>query len=142
MDPVTFHFRAAFFGRVDMIMFLLEKGASINCKDVDNYTPLLTSSWKGQTDAVKVLIDKGAKIQALDTSLKTCLHLAVEHDNLATFKMLLDNGASGLVNSTDKNYMTPMHCAAREGNIEVSPFNCLIDAFMNIHWFNLLTFYF
>lgn len=104
-----------------MIDFLLEKGASINCKDIDNYTPLLTASWKGQTEAVKLLIQKGAKLQATESSLKTCIHLAVEHANTTTLKELLENGASGLVNATDKNYQTPLHYAAQEGNFQVKP---------------------
>ena len=102
-----------------MIKFLLERGAAINHKDKDNYTPLLTASWKGQTEAVVLLIQKGAKVQATDSSLKSCLHLAVEHDNSTTLEALLENGAAGLVNATDKNYKTPLHYAAHEGNLKV-----------------------
>ena len=109
--------KAATFGRIDMIRFLLEKGAAINHKDKDNYTALLTASWKGRTEAVKELIEQGAKVQVTDALLKTCLHLAVEHDNSTTLEALLDNGAACLVNTTDKNYKTPLHYAADQGNL-------------------------
>ena len=102
-----------------MIRFLLERGAAINQKDKDNYTPLLTASWKGQTEAVTELIERGAKVQSTDSSLKSCIHLAVEHDNSTTLTALLEHGAAGLVNTTDKNYKTPLHYAAQEGNLKV-----------------------
>ena len=102
-----------------MIEYLLERGAHINSKDKDNYTPLLSAVWKGQTEAGKLLIDKGAKTQVTDSTLKTCLHLAVDNDHTDTLEMLLENGASGLVNTTDKDYKTPLHYAAHEGNFEV-----------------------
>ena len=107
------------FGQTDMIRYLLEKGANINAKDVDGYTPLLSASWKGQTQAVLLLVEEGAKIQMTESSLKTCVHLAVEDDHCATLKALLDNGAAGLVNTTDKDYKTPLHYAAQMGNFLV-----------------------
>ncbi len=107
------------FGRTDMIKFLLEKGSAINARDKDNYTPLLAAVWKGQTEAAKLLYEKGARMHTTDASLKTCIHLAVEYDHCATLKMLMESSAVGLVNSTDKDYMTALHYAALHGNLEV-----------------------
>ena len=43
-----------------LIKDLIEKGATINAKDKDGTTALMTASTKGKTEIVKMLIEKGA----------------------------------------------------------------------------------
>ena len=102
-----------------MIKYLIDKGAILNARDNDNYTPLLGAVWKGKTEAAKLLIEEGARSHITDSALKTCLHFAVEYDHPETLEMLLQSGAIDLINVTDKDYRTPLHLAASEGNIEV-----------------------
>jgi ankyrin repeat protein len=59
-----------------MLYFL--KGANINSKTKDQYTPLLLASSKGHTDTVQFLVKNGAQMAEADFSNKTVLHVAVE----------------------------------------------------------------
>eukprot|EP00794_Sanderia_malayensis_P000575 gene575-1234_t len=118
VDQMTPLHKAAMFGKLEMMQFLLERGSLINARDKDNYTPLLAAVWKGQTEAAELLCNKGARMHITDASLKTCVHLVVEYDHIDTLSMLMGTSAIGLVNSTDKDYRTPLHYAALEGNIE------------------------
>ena len=103
-----------------MIAFLIKRGARVNAKDKDNFTPLLLAVWKGQTESAKLLIEEGAKLYLTDSTMNTCIHLAVEYDHCDTLTMLLENGAVGLINLTDKDYRTPLHDAACSGSVKVS----------------------
>eukprot|EP00794_Sanderia_malayensis_P000577 gene577-1237_t len=118
VDQMTPLHKAAMFGKLEMMQFLLERGSLINARDKDNYMPLLAAVWKGQTEAAELLCNKGARMHITDASLKTCVHLVVEYDHIDTLSMLMGTSAIGLVNSTDKDYRTPLHYAAMEGNIK------------------------
>ena len=47
-------------GYLEIVQYLIEKGASIEAKDEDQKTPLHIASIWGQTDVVKYLVSKGA----------------------------------------------------------------------------------
>lgn len=92
----------------------------MNAGDCDGFTPLMLAVWKGQNEIVKFLIEQGADINVTDTTYsKNLLHLAIEEDKDDTLKLLFEKGGKCLMNSGDKNYQTPLHYAAKVGNIEV-----------------------
>lgn len=54
------HF-AADYGHVDIIEYLISKGANVNLKDKHGITPLLAAIYEEHTDCVKMLLKSGAK---------------------------------------------------------------------------------
>lgn len=72
---------AAFYGKIEVLKFLIEKGALINAKDIsrDNkdWTPLHYAAYNGKLDCVKYLIEKNADINAKASDGATALHFAV-----------------------------------------------------------------
>ena len=63
--------------QVDMAEFLINRGASIESKDDDGYTPLMKACSKGQIDMVRFLVSKGANVNAQATLLFSSSPLAV-----------------------------------------------------------------
>ena len=55
----TLHF-ACLRGNLQVVQYLVEKGANIEAKDWDKNTPLHLASYRGNTDVVKYLVSKGA----------------------------------------------------------------------------------
>ncbi|XP_076471982.1 myotrophin-like [Babylonia areolata] len=51
---------AADYGQIDVIKFLLDKGAKINQADKHGLTPLLSAIFEGHTECVKMLLERGA----------------------------------------------------------------------------------
>ena len=103
---------AAANGHVEMVKFLLAKGADVNVQDASNdsvYTPLLVAASKSNAEMVKVLLDHGADInQKGDHFQGTALQLVlwrvkeVEQKSIDTIKLLLDRGLD--VDVTDDEY--------------------------------------
>jgi ankyrin repeat protein len=52
---------------------LLSKGANVNAKDVDGFTPLMEASVEGSTEVVKLLLAKGADVNAKNEDGDTAL---------------------------------------------------------------------
>jgi tetratricopeptide (TPR) repeat protein len=69
--------RAAREGSLDDVLKSIEKGAIINFKDRDGFTPLHYSAKRGNEGITKLLISKGADVNAKDKSSSTSLILAI-----------------------------------------------------------------
>ncbi|KAF0683488.1 Aste57867_24464 [Aphanomyces stellatus] len=54
--------RASFWGRLDVVQFLVSKGASIDKINNDGDTPLHSASYKGHLEIARVLVDAGASL--------------------------------------------------------------------------------
>ncbi|XP_065680493.1 ankyrin-1-like [Hydra vulgaris] len=114
--------RAAMFNRVEIIDYLLSKGAQIDCRDKDNETPLLMAVRKNNVEAVKVLLDWFADITVKDLNDKTCMFIAAEANCKDVFEILCQYGAQILIEDFDKYEMTPLHIAAKRGLLNSSSF--------------------
>ena len=71
VDKPTFRGRtalmtAAFHGHLGVIKILFNKGANINHKDKDNFTPLILASYEGHLKVVKWLLRNGAHLLNTD----------------------------------------------------------------------------
>ena len=75
-------FVAAAYNQVEIIDYLLQKGAKIETKDRDNFTPLLMAASEGNADAVRLLMDNNADLYALDKEDKTALYWAAAQNNI------------------------------------------------------------
>ncbi len=78
----------------ERIGFLLEKGADINKKDLQGYTPLTASVRLGSLDTTKFLLDHGARIDIPDSDGWLPLLHAVLRNDVRAIELLLDKGAS------------------------------------------------
>jgi cytohesin len=56
----------------------LEKGADVNAKKNDGWTPLHDASWEGHDSVVSILLEKGADPTITDENGKTPLQIAQE----------------------------------------------------------------
>ena len=66
-------------GHADAVRALIEKGANINAKDSDGWTPLMQAAYYGYANVVQVLIERGADVNARDRSGETALNKAEAH---------------------------------------------------------------
>ncbi|MCX6992386.1 MAG: ankyrin repeat domain-containing protein [Kiritimatiellaeota bacterium] len=71
----------------------LQRGADINAKDKDGYTPLMAAAINGNLDVVKVLVDKGADVNARAEDGNTALELAKVNRHPDVVEFLKQHGA-------------------------------------------------
>jgi ankyrin repeat protein len=67
--------------RNDIAQILIEHGANVNGKAVNDLTALHTAAARGNLEAAKLLLDHGADINAASTDGKTPLAYAEEHNH-------------------------------------------------------------
>ena len=61
-------------GHEAIVSLLLEKGADVNAKNNDGWTPLHWASENGHEAIVSLLLEKGADVNAKDNDGETPLH--------------------------------------------------------------------
>ncbi|CAB3375876.1 myotrophin-like [Cloeon dipterum] len=54
---------ASDYGQLEVIKYLVSRGADVNAKDKHGITALLAAIWEGHTDCVKLLLESGASPQ-------------------------------------------------------------------------------
>lgn len=79
--------------RAAMVVVLLERGAQVNGKDEDGWTPLLWSAWSGMPKVVETLLNKGADVNAADRQGNTALIIAARRGLDGIVEALLAKGA-------------------------------------------------
>jgi hypothetical protein len=90
---------------------LLDRGADIEARDRDGYTPLLIAARNGTTDVLQVLLSRGAAPNARDKRGRTALHWTAELNRPQHLKLLLAHGAD--VSAEDGRGLTPLDLAVR-----------------------------
>ena len=88
-------------GHIEIVKFLLEKGANVNI--IDNYgnTPLLWAIDKKHLEMVKLLIENGANLNVENNIGGTPLHIAVDKEHVGIARLLIINGVD--INKINKN---------------------------------------
>lgn len=119
---MTLLFTAAHHGQLEMVKFLLEKGADINlvCLD-EGLTPLIIACMEGHLNVAQELLNRGADVTANCIDFGTALHYACKHGWLDLSKALVEKGAALNPNSMEGEF-TPLHCAYLSGNVELIGF--------------------
>ncbi|MFP3032786.1 MAG: ankyrin repeat domain-containing protein, partial [Wolbachia sp.] len=102
---------------LDMVQFLLNRGANIEVQDKFAWTPILSAAQSGKWDVIKLLISNGAKFNNEITHQGTPLHFAVQEGNLDMVRFLLDEGAD--IESQDKDNKKPLHLAVDANRLSV-----------------------
>ena len=106
---------AAIDDNVEQIKLLISKGADVNTKQLNGWTPLHCALYYEQKEVAKVLIAKGADVNATNTSGVTPLHLSVGFGGTYISELLISAEAN--VNAMDNRGNTPLHYAARQWHI-------------------------
>ena len=96
----------------EILRSLLNNGADVNARSVDNETPLMVASQSSDVETVTLLIEQGAYVDLQDEKYNTALHNAVSSNTEEIVGTLLNAGASNFCNSQG---MTPLLLACCRG---------------------------
>lgn len=79
-------------GYLDIVKYLLEKGASINCEDISGYTAIYYASREGHVGIVEYLLNHGAYLGGPNKDSFTPIFVATICDRADVVKVLLKGG--------------------------------------------------
>ncbi|XP_055301555.1 putative ankyrin repeat protein RF_0381 isoform X2 [Sitodiplosis mosellana] len=109
---------------------LIENGADVNSKGVDDWTPLHKAAYHGPANVVRLLIEHGADISARYKYGYMALHNAASMGRADVVRVLLTHHAD--INAKAYDGFTPLHFAARNGRVEVARILIENEADINI----------
>lgn len=107
-------------GNIEVVAFLINRGAKLNPRDVDLSTPLHLAASQGHLQTVDLLLQTPLKTEARDSSKRTPLWVAAEGGHTDVVELLLKHGARTKTRADDQ--LTPLHAAAKgghEGTVEL-----------------------
>ena len=106
---------------LELVKFLVEKGAAINSKGQYDFTPLMSAIVEQQDlEIVKFLVEKGADVNARSSSNETALQIAGLVGELEIVKVLVEKGAD--VNAEDADGKTARMIASENDHLEVAEY--------------------
>ncbi|XP_051159489.1 ankyrin-3-like isoform X2 [Leptopilina boulardi] len=94
----------------EIVHLLLELNLDIDCRNENNYTPLMLAVQNERRKCLKIieyLVDCGANINARNGNGATCLHIAAYFDWADVIECLLELGADWKMNYQTDNYNSP-----------------------------------
>jgi ankyrin repeat protein len=97
---------------LEIVRFLVDKGADVNVEDYNKIVPLHSLAVRNNTKAIELLLAKGANVNAKDYGANTPLHYAAIYDAADAAALLIEKGAS--IESRDNYRRTPLLLCARE----------------------------
>lgn len=104
-------------GNLDMVRFLISRGANLDVVDQSGWTPIYYGVRDGSLEVVKELADCGADISTVRNG-DGLLHIAVMTGRQEKMtRLLIDLGVNWA--TKDSQGRTPLHLAAASGNLEV-----------------------
>jgi len=104
-------------GEIEVVEYLLGKGADTNLKSYDGRTAIMYASDEGNIEIVKCLLDNGAIIDEKDDECKSAFDIAYENENFELQKLLNEYNASGSdiqFSGHEKNYKQKMELSVDE----------------------------
>ncbi len=109
--------RASIIGSVEIMEFLLSKGADINAQNTQLNTPLHEAIQSRNENSSALLANKGADLEITNIQGQTPLHRAASLNLKRTGEVLIAKGAS--IDPVDKYQRTPFLYVARQtGGVE------------------------
>lgn len=114
---------ASFGGHLEVVKFLLEKGADIEAVNGRGFTPLHFAAYRGHRDVGQLLLDKGANINAVNVQMDmTALDFAflreIQARKLDIAPLLIEKGAEFDVNKKNQFGYTKLDMAIVFGYTE------------------------
>jgi ankyrin repeat protein len=112
--------QAAIDGNLEQAQNFLDRGADVNVKNNNGWTPLYCAAMKNDENSkaiINLLLDKGADVNAADMEGWTPLHIAAAYNSKELVLLFLDRGAN--VNVKHNNGWTPLYYAAGNGYKEI-----------------------
>nr|MDO8110325.1 ankyrin repeat domain-containing protein [Candidatus Sigynarchaeota archaeon] len=110
--------KAAAFGKVEVIKYLLDNGADITARDAKGSTALLYAASEGEDEAVRILLERGALINEKNDLNWNALMQACFKGHYSTAKLLLERG-SPTDEIDDEKGATTLWLAKQSGNAKL-----------------------
>lgn len=120
------------YGRLEVVKLLIQDGAPVKAKSYSGRTSLHLAAQERYVNIMKLLLDKGAEVDSIseNEAKETPLHLALVNyrgphgSDVSAIILLLEHGANvnqRYYGSEGDNHKgdTPLHIAARTGNLEI-----------------------
>lgn len=117
----------------EILLHLLEKGASLDCTTVENERPITIAIRNRNKDMIRLLVDLGVDINSIGGAGidETPLEYAIRTTDLDIVKFLVELGAGVNIVNVPRNSKTPLHIAVEEGKRDIVEY--LIDKGANIN---------
>lgn len=77
-------------GHERVALFLIDKGADVNVRDSNEFTPLHNAAWNGNLEMIEMLLDAGADLSASNYAGDTALSLAQKNDRIEIYQFLIE----------------------------------------------------
>ncbi len=115
---------------LEVVKFLVDKGADVNVEDSNKVVPLHSLAIRNSASAIAILVAKGANVDIKDYGGQTALHHAAINDAADATALLIKEGAE--IESRDDYQRTPLIlCARQSGGPET--IRILLEAGANIN---------
>ena len=101
-------------GDVELVQLMLQRGANVEARCVDQITPLMHAVKQGYLSILELLLIKGAQVDT-KTAGWTVLHRAADMINVPMVKLLLSKGAD-IEARSPKDFLPKKHSLARLGS--------------------------
>lgn len=103
-------------GRIDVVQYLLDKGADLNARDRFGQSALGSAASKGQMNIIRLLLDKGADVNANGGDALQSAACA-QNSHIEIVNLLLARGAD--VNAKRDDGMTAAYCVAAGNRTDI-----------------------
>ncbi|XP_053111584.1 ankyrin repeat domain-containing protein 16 isoform X3 [Hemicordylus capensis] len=109
---------AASMGHGDCVLYLLERGAAVDCLKKADWTPLMMACTRRNLKLIQDLVQRGANPLLKNKDGWNCFHIASREGDPRVIQYLLDVSPN-IWNTESKIKRTPLHTAAMHGGLEV-----------------------
>lgn len=116
-------------GHLNVVSYLISKGADVNIPRQNYVYPLHLAATTGDVEIVKIILPSNERIDCLNGNGETPLHRAAEFNHAAVIDILISNGAD--IERKDRNDFTPLLMSANHGHVEA--IECLLRHNANLH---------
>ena len=122
-DSTPLH-AASYNGYLNIVEFLIKRGAGIEAEDINQYTALHFACQEGHYAVAKKLIETKANLDAYTKYRKTPLHIACIRGHYQIVKLLVDKNA--YIDAMAENFETPLYFVFMYKHPSIAP--VLIDS--------------